>query len=363
MNPNIQRHYRQWVAGHGRRGRPVRALLRVASWAYGLGVGWRRGLYGVGLLRRVRPPVPVISIGNITAGGTGKTPLTIHLGQELRDRGLRAAVVTRGYGGTREGRTVVVSDGQTVRAGYPDVGDEALLLARKLPGVVVLMSADRVKGCRVAVREFGAQVILLDDGFQHLRVARDLDIVLLDRENPFGYGYLLPRGLLREPVRAIRRADLLVMTGVGDPGEPTDALSHSRDITRVPILHAVYTPTVFTDVMSGQTVAEEDLRGQRFVAFSGIANPSAFDRTLASLGKVPKRHLIYPDHHPYSAADIATIAECMKEVGATVALTTEKDAVRIEKLPVPFPVRAVGVSLTLTGGQPELKRFLDTLFP
>lgn len=363
MNPNVHRHYRQWVAGQGRWGRPVRGLLRVASWVYGLGIAWRRGLYSIGLLRRIRSPVPVISIGNITAGGTGKTPFTMHLGRMLKDRGLRAAVVTRGYGGTREGRTVVVSDGETVRAGYPEVGDEALLLARKLPGVVVLSSADRAKGCQVAIREFGAQVILLDDGFQHLRVARDLDIVLLDSKNPFGYGYLLPRGLLREPVRSIRRADLLVMTGVGDPGEPMDALSRLRDTTRAPMLHAVYTPTVFTDVKSGATVAEEDLRGQAFVAFSGIANPPAFDRTLESLRMVPKRHLIYPDHHPYSAADIATIAECMKEVGATVALTTEKDAVRIEKLPAPFPILAVGVSLTLTGGQPELKRFLDTLFP
>jgi len=360
VNPNVHRHYRQWVAGHGPWGRPVRGLLRVASWIYGLVVLGRLGLYRSGLLRRIRLSAPVISVGNITAGGTGKTPFVILLAHELKDRGLRPAVVTRGYRGTREGRTVVVSDGQTVRAGYPDVGDEALLLARKLPGVVVLMSADRVEGCRVAIREFGAQVILLDDGFQHLRVERDLDIVLLDRHNPFGYGYLLPRGLLREPTGAIGRANLLVTTGTGDP---KDTLPRLRDVGRAPVLHAVYTATVFTDVKTGAPVAEEKFRGQEFVAFSGIANPPAFGRTLESLGIVPKRHLIYPDHHPYSAPDIIAIARCMEEVGVKVALTTEKDAVRIEKLPVPFSVLAVGVSLTLTGGQPELKRFLDTLFP
>jgi len=176
VNPSLHQYYREWLAGHGPWGRPVRGLLRVASWIYGLAVLGRLGLYRSGLLRRIRLPAPVISVGNITAGGTGKTPFVILLAHELKDRGLRPAVVTRGYRGTREGRTVVVSDGQTVRAGYPDVGDEALLLARKLPGVVVLMSADRVEGCRVAIREFGAQVILLDDGFQHLRVERDTAI-------------------------------------------------------------------------------------------------------------------------------------------------------------------------------------------
>jgi len=360
VNPSLHQYYREWVAGHGPWGRPVRGLLRVASWIYGLAVLGRLGLYRSGLLRRIRLPAPVISVGNIVVGGTGKTPFVIMLARELKDRGLRPAVVTRGYRGKREGKTVVVSDGATIEGGYPEFGDEAVLIARKLPGVPVVMARDRAEGCRVAIREFGAQVILLDDGFQHLRVERDLDIVLLDRHNPFGYGYLLPRGLLREPTGAIGRANLLVTTGTGDP---KDTLPRLRDVGRAPVLHAVYTATVFTDVKTGAPVAEEKFRGQEFVAFSGIANPPAFGRTLESLGIVPKRHLIYPDHHPYTAPDIIAIARCMEEVGAKVALTTEKDAVRLEALAPPFAVVAVGVRLSLVGGQPELKQFLDALFP
>lgn len=360
MNRNVHQHYRQWIAGHGPWGGAVRCLLHVASWIYGLGVLGRLGLYRFGLLRQTRVSARVISIGNITAGGTGKTTFVMLLVQEIRDRGLRPAVVVRGYRGRREGETVIVSDGETIHFGYPEVGDEALLLARKLPGVPVLMSADRVRGCQLAIREFGTQVILLDDGFQHFRVERDLDVLLLDQENPFGYGYLLPRGLLREPVGAIRRADLIVMTGAGEPEDVPPGLNHAG---RAPLLHAVYTPTVLTNLKTGQTVTDENLRGQAAVAFSGIGKPPAFERTLQSLGIFPKHHLIFPDHHPYDDSDLTRIARCMEEVGATVALTTEKDAVRLEKLLPPFLVFAVGVRLTLVGRQTELKRCLDALLP
>jgi len=204
---------------------------------------------------------------------------------------------------------------------------------------------------------------VLDDGFQHLRVERDLNICLLDRENPLGYGYLLPRGLLREPVSALERADLFVITGASDPAEPWAVPPDLRRIGQAPVLLAVYSATVVAHGKTGEAVAEGYLRAQDVVAFSGIANPPAFERTLESLGIIPKHHLVYPDHHPYDAADLRGIARCMEKVGATVALTTEKDAVRLERLALPFPVFTVGVRLSLIRGQPELKRFLDTLFP
>ncbi len=363
MNPVLYQQYRRWIAGYGPWGRPARALLHVASWIYGLGVAVRLGLYRTGLLRRHRVSARVISIGNLTAGGTGKTSFVVLLVQELKDRGLRPAVVIRGYGGKGEGRMLVVSDGETIRFGYPEVGDEALFLARKLPGVAILMAADRVEGCQAAVREFGAQVILLDDGFQHLRVKRDLDILLLDQQNPLGYSYLLPRGLLREPIGALRRADLFVMTSAGDSAEPPDIPPCLRHAGRAPLLQAVYTPTVVTNVKTGETVAEEDLRGQQLVAFSGIGNPRAFERTLQSLGIFPKHHLIFPDHHPYEASDLIGIARRMEKRGATIALTTEKDGVRLENLLLPFPVFTLGVRFRLTVGSAELKRCLDALFP
>lgn len=363
MNPGLYRHYRRWIAGHGLWGRPVRGLLHVASWIYGLGVVGRLGLYHVGLLRRVRFSTRIISIGNLTAGGTGKTPFVILLVQEIRNRGLRPAVVVRGYKGRREGRTVVVSEGGTIRLGYPEVGDEAVLLARKLPGVPVVMAADRAEGCQVAIREFGAQVILLDDGFQHLKVERDLDILLVDRENPFGYGYLLPRGLLREPVRALGRADLVVMTSTDDSGKPLEIAPLIPHADTPPVLQAVFVPTVFTDAKTGQKIAEEDLRAEEVVAFSGIANPPAFERVLRSLGILPAHHSIFPDHHRYAPSDLREIARRMQEVGARIALTTEKDAVRLEKMSLPFSVVTLGVKLILTDGHAELKQCLDALFP
>lgn len=363
MKPTLHDYHRQWIAGRGPWGRPVRGLLHVASWAYGLGVVGRLGLYRFGLLRQRRLAAPVISIGNITAGGTGKTPFVMLLAREIRNRGIRSAVVLRGYGGKKEGETVVVSDRETVRMSYPEVGDEALLLARELPGVPIVMSANRVRGCEVAIRDFGAQVTLLDDGFQHLRVGRDLNILLLDRENPFGYGYLLPRGLLREPLGAMRRADLLVMTGVGGPEKARDVPPPLRSERGVPLLHAVFVPTVLTNVKTGGVVPERDLHGQAAVAFSGIANPQVFERTLESLGVLLKYHVVFPDHHPYDSSDLSGVARRMEEVGATIAVTTEKDAVRLEKLLLPFPVITVGIRLSLVAGQEELKRSLDAILP
>ncbi|MFQ5882154.1 MAG: tetraacyldisaccharide 4'-kinase [Candidatus Methylomirabilales bacterium] len=363
MNPGLYRLYRQWIAGQGPWGRLARGLLRLASWIYGLGVVGRFSLYRIGVLRQHRLSTQVISVGNLTAGGTGKTPFVILLVQEVKQRGLQTAVVVRGYGGRREGRTVVVSDGETIRMGYPEVGDEALLLARKLPGVPVLMAADRVRGCEVAVREFGAEVVLLDDGFQHLRVERNLDILLLEQENPFGYGYLLPRGLLREPVGGLRRADLFVITRAGSSGESVDSLGPLRQARPVPILEAVYTPTGFTNLTTGEAVTADLLRDQKLIAFCGIANPPGFERTLGSLGVFPKRYLIFADHHPYEVSDLREIAQSMGEAGATVSLTTEKDAIRLERLLPPFPVVMLRVKLTLTAGREELKRCLDALFP
>jgi len=341
----------------------VRALLRATSWLYRLAVLGRLALYRVGLLGRTRLSVPVISVGNLTTGGTGKTPLVILLAEELKGRGVRVAVVTRGYRAKWAGRILVVSDGDAVQAGYPEAGDEALLLARKLPGVPVLMARNRAAGGREAIRRFGAQAILLDDGFQHLRVERDLNIVLLDRANPLGYGYLLPRGLLREPLGALRRADLVVVTGTRAPEDSWRLPLRLREVRSSPLLHAVYTPTVLTEVKTGEAVTEAGLRDQAVVAFSGIANPLGFERTLRSLGIIPKDHLRYPDHYPYDASDLGTIARCMAEAGATVAVTTDKDAVRLQGHDLPFTVVAVGIKLSLVGGRTELKRILDALFP
>jgi tetraacyldisaccharide 4'-kinase len=287
--------------------------------------------------------------------------MVILLSQKLTQRGLRVAVVTRGYGGEGEGGLLVVSDGERVRETYPRVGDEPLLLARKLPGIPVIMAADRRAGCEFAIARFGAEVILLDDGFQHLQMERDLDILLFDGANPFGYGYLLPRGLLREPLSALRRADLLVITTPIPGGSFQDLERVLKGYTSVPILQAVYTPTICTDLQSGEPIPWEVVRSQKVLAFSGIANPANFERTLRSAGIHSCQHLGFADHHPYGPEDLRKIHRVMEEHGATMALTTEKDAVRLEGTPLPFPVAVFGVKLSLEAGCDELGRCFDAL--
>jgi tetraacyldisaccharide 4'-kinase len=289
--------------------------------------------------------------------------MVLLLSQALQERGLRVAVVTRGYRGEGEGKLLVVSDGERVRETYPRVGDEPFLLARRLPGVQVIMAADRKAGCEVAIGEFGAEVILLDDGFQHLKVERDLDILLVDGTNPFGYGYLLPRGLLREPVSALRRADLLVITSATAGGNFQDLERVLKGYASVPILQAVYTPTLLTDLETGETIPWEAVQGQKVLAFSGIANPANFERTLRSAGIHPCQHLGFADHHPYGPEDLREIRRIMEEHGAALALTTEKDAMRLTGIPFPFPVAVFGVKLSLEAGWDELERCFDTLFP
>lgn len=362
MTPYLFRWHRQWVGGQGPLGPVVRPLLRLCSWAYGFGVLGRLLLYRGGLKRRHRSAARIISVGNLTAGGTGKTPMVILLSRELKQRGLQVAVVSRGYGGAGGGGLLVVSDGAEIRETYPRVGDEPLLLARKLPGVPVIIAADRRAGCEFAIAEFGAEAILLDDGFQHLQVERDLDLLLFDGANPFGYGYLLPRGLLREPLFAMRRADLLIITTPNPGGNFPELERVLKGYASVPILRAVYTPTGCTDLRSGETIPWERLQDRKVVAFSGIANPVGFEKTLRAAGIQPCQHLSFPDHHPYGPEDLGQIRRAMEEHGATMAFTTEKDAVRLEGLPLDFPVAAFGVKLSLEAGWDELERSFDALF-
>ncbi|MGH7376234.1 MAG: tetraacyldisaccharide 4'-kinase, partial [Candidatus Methylomirabilales bacterium] len=190
----------------------LRAGLRIASWAYGTAVVARTAAYRARLLATHRVPCPVVSVGNLTAGGTGKTPCVIFLARHLQQHGFRPAILLRGYG--RRGGTglLVASAGQGLLVPAAEAGDEASLLAEVLPGVPVILAADRVRGAEVALSRCGADLLILDDGYQHLRLQRDLDILLLDARSPFGSGALLPRGLLREPPAAADRADLVILT-------------------------------------------------------------------------------------------------------------------------------------------------------
>jgi tetraacyldisaccharide 4'-kinase len=292
---------------------PLRAGLAGLSLVYGAAVRRRNRRFDRGEREVARLPVPVVSVGNITTGGTGKTPLVIDLAQRCRQQGRTPAVAARGY---------------KAPAGEP--GDEQLMVSERLPGIACLANRDRVTASTDAIR-IGADVILLDDGFQHRRVVRDLDIVVIDATNPFGFGHLLPRGLLREPLSALRRADVLVVSRAD--GIASNELSVLIDrLSKLapdkPILRCAHRPTSLTDVEG----APAEQPGGRALLFAGIGNPESFADSVKKLGIEPAETLWWPDHHRYFQPDVAKIAAAARRAGCDVVLTTHKDAVKLRRL-------------------------------
>jgi len=338
--------------------------LRPISQAYGAAVSLRTALFTYGLARTHRLPVPVLSVGNVSVGGSGKTPFVEMLAGRLRERGERVVIILRGYRGSTT-KPIVVSDGSRVRCEPPVAADEAYLLARRLPGVAVVTGADRYRVGQVALEQVECSVIILDDGFQHLRLHRDLDIVLVDSTNPLGYGRLLPSGLLREPLEAIGRADLVVMSHA-DVGRDADlAIQAIRQYAPVaPIVRAVHRPVALVDGRSDERLGLEYLVGRRLLAVSGIANPSRFEATLVRLGALVSAHRIFPDHHRYTSADLKIIYEAAEDVGASMVVTTEKDMVKLAGLSVGetgVPLYALSISLELIEGAGLLDAMLNRL--
>jgi len=304
-----------------------RALLRMLSFPYGGAVWLRNTLYDRHISRQKRLPCPVISVGNLTVGGTGKTPAVIWIADLLKQHGYRPAVLSRGYGGKSGSPVNVVSDGKTVLMGWKEAGDEPVLMANSLPGIPVLTGAERFLTGSAAVEKFGADILLLDDAFQHRQLFRDLDLVLLDSARPFGNGFLLPRGPLREEPHALLRADMLLRTGVAEKGEPLPVdLEH-------PSFRGIHKPTGIVSGKKGNIDPPETLRGQKIMAFSGIGSPEAFRRGLAALGAAVVSYRDFPDHHPYSDSDIAALRRLAAQSGASLLVTTEKDGVRLADFP------------------------------
>jgi tetraacyldisaccharide 4'-kinase len=278
------------------------------AWMFGLGVATRRGLYASGLLRSVRVGVPVVVVGNLTVGGTGKTPVAAWLARELARRGRRVGVVLRGYGGGHSGRVRVVAPDDDAA----EVGDEALLHARARPHVVVI-GADRLAAARKAERE-GAEIVVCDDGLQHLRLARDYEIVVVDAVRGFGNGLMLPAGPLREPAGRLERVDAVVLARRG-PG--TDSGVHPRSPF---VAEARLATGAAVNLLTGERRELASLQGRRLHAVAGVGNPQAFFDALGAAGLDVVPHAL-PDHAPIERAAPPVPAD------ATV-LMTEKDAVK-----------------------------------
>jgi len=331
---------------------------------YGAVTRARLRLYASGILKTESVGVPVVSVGNLTAGGTGKTPLVEWVARALAGEGLRACVLTRGYGRAEEGRRVLASDGARVLAEASECGDEPRLLAEKLLGVAsVVCDRDRVAAARWARAELGAEVFVLDDGFQHLRIARDLDIVTVDATAPWGGGHILPRGRLREPVTSLERADCVVITRA-DLAEDVEGLR--AEAARLSGGRAaVFTSRVRTrglaplggvevesrvEVRSagdaeGRSALDASDVGRRVAAFCAVGNPGAFFEQLRREGFELCHTRAFADHHAYTGTDLEVVAREAVSRGAAALLTTAKDAVKLRGFEFKLPCYVVEIGL------------------
>lgn len=329
---------------------PVARLTRAGLWwarlPYGAGVNARNRLFDGGWKKVAKAGVPVVSIGNLTVGGTGKTPCVEFVAGVYRELGMQVAILSRGYG-SNDGRP----------------NDEAMVLEENLPDVPHLQGRDRVALAATAVEELESEILVLDDGFQHRRLARDLDVVLIDATRPLCDEYLFPRGTLREPVSSLKRTGLAILTRC-DQVDP-NAVQAQRDWLRtrfpdLPIATARHAPRQLAGC-DGVTEPIEDIRGRPIGGFCGIGNPAAFRRTLEDLGANVVAFRTFADHHPYSRADVDDLQRWADTVPkeATIA-TTQKDFV---KLQIPDlagrPLRAVRIGMRLLDGEDRVREQLN----
>jgi tetraacyldisaccharide 4'-kinase len=296
---------------------------------------------------RERVDARVISFGNITAGGTGKTPAVIERVQHELAAGHKVAVLTRGYGAKKASREPLVVPGAEAASMWESIGDEPALIARKAPEVVIAKSADRVAAAREAIERFGCDTLILDDGYQYVRLERDENVVVIDATNPFGNGHLVPRGILREPVSALTRATHVLLTRCGAIGKMDGMDTKLADTLRrycpdAPVRRTRHAPDTLWRVANGEHVTLKELQGKPVFAVCAIGNPGGFYRTLEDLGAVVKEHRTFRDHALIPREAL---------VADEIVVTTEKDAVRITNAPT--NVLALGIALRDVGEESD----------
>jgi len=335
-------------------------LLIPFSWLYGMACGLRLLFYRHGWLKQERLNARVISVGNVTVGGTGKTPLVIYLAQKLCERNHKVAILTRGYKREKSGMVEITQDTKK-RIGWEDVGDEPYLLARRLPGVPIMVYKRRTVSGKRAMENHGSEVLLLDDGFQHLKLKRDLDVVVIDSVNPFGNGRLLPAGILREPLSSLKRADVFVLTKTDQTSNQDELIGALRaQNPGAPVVQSVYRISGLEDLFGRSPVDPEDLRNGKALIFSGIGNPLSFERTVEQLSVRILAHRIFPDHFAYREKDLESLILQAQDEGADFIITTEKDSVRIPLVKRPgISLCVLKIDLRIESGQELLLKKVE----
>ncbi len=354
------------MTGEKTAGPLLKFLLLVVSTLYGIAVRLRGILYDHGVLKSRALPCRVISIGNLTVGGTGKTPMTIYLAQWLKESGFKPVIISRGYKGQAESKGGIVSDRQNVLLDSDAAGDEPFMMAKRLKGIPVLVGADRFKAGMKAVEKFLPDVILFDDAFQHRRLKRDVDIVLVDDKSLFGNTQLLPMGILREPVSGLLRCDVFVLTRSSNSSDRSTRIL-AKMAPGKPIFksfHAPYICGMFDGTDSDRAIGSESnsenlnrLKTSKVFVFSGIAKNEEFRKTIEELAQEVAGMMPFKDHHRYTETDFRFINDRARKCSADFLVTTEKDYVKIAgKIQSPMNIFVVGTRVSF---QPNESEFLE----
>jgi len=357
----------------GRRASCLRALLRGLSWIFNLLVQLRLWLFKHRIIRASTLGCQVISVGNVTVGGTGKTPIVETFARSLQQKGRKVAILSRGYKSRKtpwwekilkkeERLPRVVSDGERLLLNSDLAGDEPHMLASNLPDVAVLVDKDRVKSGKYAIRKLGCDTLVLDDGFQYLALQHRLDIVLVDYTNPFGYNRVLPRGLLREPARNIKRAGFIFITKCPPEGAP-ELKAKLRELNpHAEISECRHSPKYLKNLYTREQLNLDFLKGRKVSSISGIAVPKSFENGLQKLGAEIVHSARYADHHRYTQQEIIETINRAVSAGAEVIVTTEKDAVRFPRIDrCDLPVIYLRVEIEMLSGSEAFNDWIDRI--
>ncbi len=352
--------------------RALLALLKALSLVFGAVVAVRAMLFRAGILRRYPLGIQVISIGNVTAGGTGKTPVTEIFARTLAAEGRKVAILSRGYRRKEAplwmrlftqvvSKPLVVSDGRRILLDAATGGDEPYMLASNLPGVAVVVDRDRVKAGRYAIKRLGCDTLILDDGFQYQRLRHSVEVVLVDSTNPFGNGNLLPRGILREPASHLKRADIVFLTKCrGDVSAVREEVRRLNP--KAEIVECNHVPKSLRDVWSREELPLSWLEGRTACTLSGIASPKGFEDSLRRLGAKVVWCERYADHHRYDASEVLYALNRTADMGADALVTTEKDAVRFPRFET-TPVRCLylRIAIEIISGADSFRSVIDRI--
>ena len=358
------------------------AFLQVLSYLFSGVAQLRLWLYKNRILQDQPLGCLVVVVGNLTVGGTGKTPVVEKFARALRDRGRQVAILSRGYKSKQapvwqrwwrrftdaaEPPPRVVSDGKRVLLDSEQAGDEPFMLARNLPGVIVLVDKNRVKAGAYAIKKFGCDTLILDDGFQYLPLKGRLNLLLVDKTNPFGNGHLLPRGILREPVKHLRRASYIFLTKSNGERDPELEALIQRHNPEVDLIECAHRPQYLQRLGTEERQPLEWLKNRRVAAFSGIATPESFEKFLRDLGAKLMWRERFLDHYRYLDEDLAAVFAGAKAAGAECVITTEKDAVRLpEKLggAAPLPLYYLRLEIDIIRGAADFDEAVSRIcFP